>query len=493
MKRILLVALVCIATLTSKAGVVNGTCGENLTWSLNTKDSTLIIEGTGNMTSRPWAEYKSYIAHISLPNGLTSFTAYAFDGCNIKGITIPESVTDIETRALAYCSNLVSVQLPEGVTTVAESVFENCKNLESVQLPSTIASIGPWAFSHCTSLTSIIIPDKVDSIGEWAFNECTGLTSIVIPDKVTTISHCLFNGCQKLNGITMGNDVTTIYNKAFCDCSSLTSITIPEKVDSIGEYVLSGCTNLTSVIWNAVDCRDLIYENNPFYCYNGYLGVYHTYDIRQQITSFVFGDAVERIPSGLCDGMNSLTTISIPQNVKRIEEKSFFGCYNLESVSIPEGVSSIGGFAFMNCQKLTTVSIPNSVTSIEYAAFAECKSLTSVTLGKGITDIRGDIFSGSPISCLTVLLATPPAGGTGSGINNTTCRLYVPAESVETYANSIWWEDFMEIHPIEADTPTSTPSNSIVPSEYTRKLLYDGQLLILRDGKTYTVQGQEVK
>lgn len=41
---ILVTHILCV-----EAANVNGQCGNNLTWSLNTKDSTLTIEGYGDM------------------------------------------------------------------------------------------------------------------------------------------------------------------------------------------------------------------------------------------------------------------------------------------------------------------------------------------------------------------------------------------------------------------------------------------------------------
>ena len=73
------------------AVVYNGTCGaegdgSNVTWTLNTSDSTFIISGIGAMERQeiekdmdggvnwvwaPWDRYKAYIAHVVIENGIT--------------------------------------------------------------------------------------------------------------------------------------------------------------------------------------------------------------------------------------------------------------------------------------------------------------------------------------------------------------------------------------------------------------------------------------
>ena len=50
---------------------------------------------------------------------------------------------------------------------------------------------------------------------------------------------------------------------------------------------------------------------------------------------------------------NSLTNITIPENVSVIEHDVFWHCTSLKSVIIPESVTSIGGYAFADCDNLT--------------------------------------------------------------------------------------------------------------------------------------------
>ena len=163
---------------------------------------------------------------------------------------------------------------------------------------------------------------------------------------------------------------------------------------------------------------------------------------------------------------------------------------NLESISIPNSVKSIGKYAF-NGSAIHSIIIPDSVNSIGENAFAYCQNLSTVTLGKTIGNIGNDIFIGCPIKNLTVYAEIPPEGGLESGISNTTCKLYVPEDYLNVYTNTIWWEDFFDIQPIN-NSGTSI-SNIACEGYPSIKILRNGQLLILRGDKVYTVDGRLVR
>ena len=94
------------------------------------------------------------------------------------------------------------------------------------------------------------------------------------------------------------------------------------------------------------------------------------------------------------DGCNSLTSITIPNNVTSIGDYVFRGCSRLTSVTIGNSVTSIGSYAFYGCSSLTSVTIGNSMTYISYYAFANCISLTNVAIGNSVTSIGSYAFDG---------------------------------------------------------------------------------------------------
>ena len=170
----------------------------------------------------------------------------AFEYCHLTSVTIPDSITNIESSAFYNCDSLTSVTIPDSVTSIESSAFRDCDSLTSVTIPDSVTSIGSYAFYNCDSLTSVTIPDSVTSIGAYAFKNCSSLTSVTITDGVTSIGDEAFSGCSSLTSVTIPDSVTSIGAYAFKNCSSLTSVTIADGVTSIGDEAFSGCSSLTS-------------------------------------------------------------------------------------------------------------------------------------------------------------------------------------------------------------------------------------------------------
>ena len=220
------------------------------------------------------------VTHLVIPEGVTSISNYAFYGCLLTGITIPDSVEYIDeysfgdsnsfTTAILpawaigsfYYANLETVVITSG-DYIKDYSFHGCSNLKNVTIPDTVTAIGEFAFGDCTSLESIVIPYGVTSIGNGAFYNCTSLESIVIPDSVTYVSSA-FQHCTALKSITVPTSVEYCSDYAFYGCTSIEDATIPTWVipfvpkenlvvvtiiggDRIDDYAFYGCSNLISL------------------------------------------------------------------------------------------------------------------------------------------------------------------------------------------------------------------------------------------------------
>ena len=250
--------------------------------------------------------------------------------------------------------------------------------------------------------------------------------------NVTEIGDEAFAYCSGLTSVTIGNSVTTIGNNTFYGCSSLTSVTIPNSVTTIGEGAFYGCYGLTSVtIPNSVTTI----EYSAFsYCYG-------------------------------------LTSVTIGNSVTTIGGLAFCGCSGLTSVTIPNSVTTIGDYAIYGCSGLTSVTIGNSVTTIGQGAFYGCSALTSVTfLGNACQNAIGEMAFmnvGDPNPALLTL----PNSWTGT----------LPSE------DGYWYGGKFELKEVPTALPTLFGANVD-----TNKFLYNGQLIIRKDNKTYNTLGAEL-
>ena len=295
-KYLIFLAALLLMLLCAAAAAESGSCGPNLTWTLD-ESGVLTISGTGGMKSMDASPWKKVRQAIIQP-GVTSIGDRAFDQCKeLASVTIPESVTKIGGSAFHGCTSLTGITIPSGVTAIGEHAFSGCVNLQNPTLPGSLKSLGARAFSGCTGLTAMTIPGGVgDSVG-----------------------YSVFLGCSKLQSVVIAEGVKKISGSMFTDCVSLQSVSISASVKTIGEYAFNRCAALSAV-------------NLPA--------------------------GMTKIETGTFVGCAGLKSIVIPRGVKAILGSAFYNCSGLTSVSVPSSVKNIGDYAFYGCTALGSVSIP---------------------------------------------------------------------------------------------------------------------------------------
>ena len=421
------------------AEATSGTCGKNLTWTLDA-DGTLTISGTGamynyNQNNRvPWP---STIKKIFLTDGITSIGNYAFKGCSLLNrIYIPNSVTSIGQLAFYGCSNLNSISIPNFVTSIGKYAFGHCSAMTNVNISNisnSLISIGDYAFEYCSSLTSIHIPNSVNYIGCFAFEHCSSLRSINISTSMISIERSTFLDCSSLANINIPDSVTSIGQASFQQCSSLTSIDIPNSVTSIRNSAFLMCSNLTNI------------------------------NIPNSVTS-IGQDAFSHC--------SSLDNVNIPNSVTYIRDCVFRYCSSLTSINIPKSVTSIGRRSFEGCTSLTNISIPNSVTHISDWAFLSCTSLSDIIIPDSVTSIGARAFYNCAMSSLFFYGNAPRVDSKNSQYNSFPYDIvlyYIPGKSGWT---SPTWEGYKT-----ATWSGSLPS-SITPMDF-------GDIVINASGRGY--------
>lgn len=400
----MILSLLPVSVIAEEAATTSGTCGENLTWTL--EDGTLTISGTGAMsdystssghTSAPWGDYCETITSAVIENGVTSIGDYAFYGC----------------------TNLASVTIPEGMVSIGDSAFEGCTNLASVTIPGSVASIGDDAFFECSSLESIYIPQNVVNIGVCSFAICTSLKSIDVSEDNT--AYCsengvLFNKDKSIlhtypagkagDAYTIPNGVNTINAAAFGFCTNLKSITIPVSVTEIQEaaFYESGLTDIyyegTTEQWAAI-------------CTSSF-----EYWFGESTSSVIIHCSDRETPYGITwsikDGVLTVSGLGAMPYYKNYTYTPWYSeIKNITSVVIENGVTSIGRCAFTNCENLKSVTIPSSVKTIEFIAFSDCPNLESITIPDGVTSIGEEVFT----RCTSLKTVRIPVSMTSIGKN----------------------------------------------------------------------------
>lgn len=116
--------------------------------------------------------------------------------------------------------------------------------------------------------------------------------------------------------------------------------------------------------------------------------------IPQEIKYGVFTFPVTTLGRECFVRCSSVTSVSIPEGVKKIRRSCFSSCSRLTEIVIPESVTTLEGGAFCDCSSLNTVQLPSGITELGDATFRFCSSLKSIKVPDGVTSIEGYCFDG---------------------------------------------------------------------------------------------------
>lgn len=313
-----------------------------------------------------------------------------------------------------------------GVTRIGNSAFRECTSLVSVSFPPSVTDIRSDSFRGCTVLSNVVFASGLLTIGSSAFNS-DALTEIILPDTVTTIGSQAFRA-NPARRLVIGTEISEIAAQAFYQCSSLENITIhattPPTLADANAFASTGTALIlvpyssdhsilaaykAATNWSTLESRLSEILNGTFLaftsngdgtCYVSGIGTCNQWDITIPSVSPV-GDTVT--------GLGTATGNAI-----------FLTSDHLVSISIPDSVEVIGRLSLFQCTTIKTIEIGTGVTAIYSSAFNGCTGLESVTIHATV----------------------PPTLVQENVFNNTTCKIYVPAASVNAYKAATNWSAF---------------------------------------------------
>lgn len=152
------------------------------------------------------------VKDLVIPEGVTSISYGAFNGCKFNSVSIPSSLTSISDFAFnGVGANTVYIK---DLAAWCKIQFgSSCNPLFNVQ----------HLFVNGEEITDLVIPDGVTEISDYAFMDCNALSSVNTGNTVRSIGFYSFAGCDNINTITIGKSVTSIDVAFFC-CKELKSV-----------------------------------------------------------------------------------------------------------------------------------------------------------------------------------------------------------------------------------------------------------------------------
>lgn len=207
--------------------------------------------------------------------------------------------------------------------------------------------------------------------------------------KVVGLGANLCREVAWMKTVTLPGALRRMQRDVFVDCTGLTNAVFPASctLDTLPYGTFSGCTSLTSVTL-PVNLK--------------HIGGYSL--ARTAFTSFTIPATVRSIGYGAFAGCPNLTSLDIPANIEYVEGKITYGCNNLTAFNVASdnpNYSSIDGVLFNKDQtqiqeypygKKGAYTIPNTVTEIVEENFSEYPNLTAITTGDGVLRIGKKAF-----------------------------------------------------------------------------------------------------
>ena len=368
------------------------------------------------------------------------FSAIEF---TLSGITVPNwlqpgDLWNTDTKTLYVNSNPVN------------QAYEYRSEILHVVVAANVTALGNDAFRYCSNIQTVTFNNgsQLTDIGQRAFSHCSSLEQLTVPAGVTIIRETAFGSCTNMQSVTLatGSRLETIKGSAFANCENIKSIVLPQTMEDIEYNAFFSCSELDSVV---IYAPSLTTYGEAFGSTHANLRIYVPYTSLATYKSgwSTYASKIYPIaPAWLLPGDEwdyDTQTLTVNSN---LPENAYADNTEIHHVIIAANVTEIGEKAFQSCIAFESVT---------------CNATTPPTLGETVFN----------------------------GVNVSAIPLYVPEGSVSAYKAAEQWQDFNIVDP----APTAIGETNANANAKAVKILRDGQLYIIRDGKTYNILGNAVK
>lgn len=238
------------------------------------KGTVKLIQYIGDEDIVTIPEYIGKNKVIKIANG-------TFYNCNIKEITLPACIEEIEAEAFAGCENF-TMKVIEGSAAYFFAKANSCnfiaeekpiaqtgeneekKKIEKVKKMLSVTDwrevYGKIAISDNTAKLGkykgsediVVVPSEVGKnrvleIEEKAFYKNTDIKEVTISEGIEIIGDNAFSGCKNLMKIKIPGTITEFGDDVFKGCSALKTIEFSEGAEYFYMWMFEGCKKITDI------------------------------------------------------------------------------------------------------------------------------------------------------------------------------------------------------------------------------------------------------
>lgn len=273
-----------------------------------------------------------------------------FKGDAITSLTLPETVLELRSNAIASCEKLTSVTLPQSLVVINRMNFFSCNALSEVTIPASVRYIGDTSFRFCDALRKITFEGVCPAIDMDCFS--------VLPDDAVAY---------------VPDDQLEAYTAAFENAGSTVSVQ-PSGKNAV-----------------LVENNGYVEDEFDFDASTGTITSYNGYATYLAIPETIGGAPVKAIGPEAFARHAYLAFLELPEGLESIGDSAFYNCETLGRVRFPSTLKTIGSNAFYNAYKSSVLELTSAESIGDYAFyFAGLKG--SLELPEGLKSIGENAF-----------------------------------------------------------------------------------------------------
>ena len=317
-----------------------------------------------------------------------------------------------------------------------------------------------------TQMQTIIIGNEVTAIGERAFYEKTTLQKLIIGSNVTSIGKYAFASInnRQLTSLVMPAELLSIGDSAFSGNTYVESIDFNAKLQSIGAYAFKDCYRVSEMTCLAIVTPDL--------------GT----------------DALASI--------NSYASLCVPaESLRRYQVDPNWGQFDLCELGTTSTVTENRTVTVEPTDNTAIFTWPTENNAASYSLQITKDGVVFCTLVFNSNgQLTGIAFAPGRNGAAHASAATMSVAGmsfTVTGLNVASKYAYRLAVADDASEELVAYSGEFATTGYDGEVnPGGNPDGieDVFTDEHkASKILHNGQIYIIRDGKTYTIQGQDVR